>query len=66
MVKQSYHEEMFRRKNPEIGNVKNAIEMGAFDDKIIDRAMLNNQVIITKDIGLALRAHSRCESLVLR
>jgi uncharacterized protein YaiI (UPF0178 family) len=46
----------FIEEHQEFENVKNAIEIGAFDGKIIERAKSNNQVIITKDIGLALRA----------
>ncbi|MGH9879411.1 MAG: hypothetical protein ACREBU_05435 [Nitrososphaera sp.] len=46
----------FIDEHREFENVKNAIEIGAYDGKIIDRAKSNNQVIITKDVGLALKA----------
>jgi uncharacterized protein YaiI (UPF0178 family) len=46
----------FITEHQEFENVKNAIEIGAYDGKIIDRAKVNKQIIITKDIGLALRA----------
>lgn len=46
----------FLRENPQFINVKNLMKPGMEDSEIIQRAIAENLIIVTKDIKLALNA----------
>jgi rRNA-processing protein FCF1 len=46
----------FIKEHPEFENVKHSIGIGAGDEVIMNKAHSEEYVIITKDIGLTLRA----------